>query len=203
MNQASIYHGGGFGGGGGFSAVPVSTPNPNTIRIVLEEKSWHQANSSPALSALHATALDPLYGYKTYDFNKGLGAFATFHLPHKDWIRVLTGTTKIKFFLNFYHELAVGAPNNIGYFNTNMYIFRNGETVDFAKSGGQFASIDCSGTAYRLIQYTFNNYQVADPAGSGAAGECMFFIKLRRENTGDTYANVIRFLGAAVEFPLS
>jgi len=205
MQQSKIYHGGGAGKGRGFSGGGSSGPNPDTIRYVLEEKSWHYANSNPVTSALHATALDGLYGYKTDDFDQGDGCFATFALPHKDWTRVLTGTTGINLDFFFYADASVAAPNNIGYFNTEMYIFRPGETVNFAKSAGVFMSLDFSVPALQVVGHRFSDMQVTDPAATGAAGWCLFYIKLRRQyGPNDTYTGgQIRLVGAVVEFPLS
>lgn len=204
FGSGAIYHGGasakrGFPAGSGSSG-----PNPDTIRMVLEEKSWHEANSQAATALLHTTSNDGLYGYKTYDFDKGDGAFATFALPHKQWPHILTGTTGINLDFFFYTEAAVAAPNNIGYFNTNAYIMRPGESVNFAKGGGQFMSLDCSVAAQQLIGYRFTDYQISDPAASGTGGWCMIYLKLRREYTGDTYTGgQIRLVGAVMEFPIT
>lgn len=203
--NARVFHGGPCGKMRGWPGAGSSGPNPDTIRVWLDEKAWHYANSNPVTSALHATANDGLYGYKTDDFDQGDGCFATFAKPHKDWIQVLSGTTKIQLTYFFYADASVAAPNNIGYFNTNAYIMRPGETVDFAKSGGQFMSLDFSVPALQVVAYTFNNYVIADPAGSGAAGECLIYLKLRREyGPNDTYTGgQIRLLGGLMEFPLS
>lgn len=206
MQQSLIYHGGGIGGGGfPGGGGGGSTPNPDTIRYVLEEKSWHYANSNPITSALHTVPNDGLYGYKTSDFDQGDGAFATFALPHKDWIRVLSGTTKINLDFFFYADASVAAPNNIGYFNVELYIFRPGETVNFAKIEGVFMSLDFSVPAWQMVGHRFSDMIVTDPAGTGAAGWCMFYIKIRRQyGPNDTFTGgQIRMLGAVIEFPLA
>lgn len=203
MTTSMVYHGGSSGKLKGWPAGGSSGPNPDTIRYVLEEKSWHYSNTNPISSNLHTVPNDALYGYKTPDFNQGLGAFATFALPHKDWSRVLTGTTGINLDFFFYGDTSVAAPNNIGYFNVEMYIVRPGETVNFAKSAGVFMTLDFSVPAYQMIGYRFSNMQVTDPAATGAAGWCIFYIKCRRQTAGtDTYTNTCRMLGAVVEFPL-
>lgn len=204
MNQAMIYHGGGMIRGRGFYTVP--TPYiPNTIRVDLQEKAWHYSNTLPIISNLHTTPLDTSFGYKTPDFDQGEGAFTHFALPHKDWTHLLTGTTGVRLIYNFYHELTVAAPNNFIQFNTNVFIFRPGETCNFAKTSGTLFNFNAATTApYECLHANMNNFTIVDPAGSGASGECMIYIAIRRSAAGtDTYANPVRMLGATIEFPLA
>lgn len=206
MNQAMIYHGGGMLRGRGFYTPPATPYIPNTIRIDLQEKAWHYANNLPIVSALHTVPNDVLFGYKTPDFDQGEGAFTHFALPHRDWTHVLTGSTAIRLIYNFYHELTVAAPNNIAHFTTAAYIFRPGETCNFAKTNGVTFTYDAATTApYETLHTNLNNFTIVDPAATGAAGECMIYIAIRRSPAGpnDTYAHVVRMLGATMEFPLA
>lgn len=200
--NAMIYHGGPKGKAGGWGGS--SGPNPDTIRIDLDEKAWHQANSAPAISALHTTPLDALYGYKTYDFDRGDGAFATFCLPHKDWAFNLgpAPASAIQYVLHFYHDGPTPGPANNAVINTSIYIWRSGESVDFAKGGGTMATFGAAIPAYQTMTVTFNNFVITDPSGSGLNAECLFFVKLRREFVGDSFPNQLRLLGGFVEFPL-
>lgn len=202
--NARVYHGGGVGrggfpSGGGGGGI-------DTIRLVASEKEWHQGNTSPAIANLHTTPADSAYGLKTYDFNKTNRAFATIGLVHKDWDWILSGATGINMFHHFYHEAAVAAPNNIARFVTSIYIVRNGESLSFASMAGSYTfDVDCSGTAYNLITASFSNVVVNNPSGAVTQVEPIFHWRLRRLDTvdGDTYANVVRFLGGVIEYPIS
>lgn len=203
MNENRIYHGGPITKKR-FPAPAVSPgPNPDTIRMNLDPFSFHASNSNPATRALHTTPNDSSYGYETWDFDKGDGVFALFGLPNKLWGFTLAGATGITVDWHFYHEQPAAAPNNDGYFNTNLYIVRQNESFNFAKAGGQFLTLDCSFPAYNHLAANVTNYQVVDPSGAGTVDEqSLLYVKLRREFTGDTFPTVIRFLGMVIEFPL-
>lgn len=195
--------GSGFGGGGG---VAPTSPNPDTIRVILDEKAWHEANSMPATANLHVTPADQLYGFKTYDFTTpGLGAFATFSLPHSQWTYDLglIPVTKVNLILNFYHSGATPGPVNNALFNTAVYIFRKNESVDFAKAGGTMFNFGASIPSFQLMTNELNDIQIDNPSGLTVQDECMFFIKLRREIAGDLFPHELKLIGGVIEFPLS
>lgn len=210
METSKIYHGGGIGKGGGFA--PSATPGyiNNTVRVTLEEKSFHYANSNPITSALHTTPNDANYGYKTDDFTQFTRGFVSFPKPHKDWTRVITGTTGISLELHGYHETVIGAPNNIVNINISLTITRVGETVNYVAPAGSppiyTRSVDCATTpAFQLATFKITDMVIHNPSGLNPNAECMFHLRVLRNNNGggDTYPNVFRIMGGYVEFPLA
>lgn len=209
MDQSKIYHGGGLHRGGGFSTSGGSSLD--TIRVLLEEKSFHYGNSNPITSALHTTPKDTNFGYKTDDFTPLTRGFVSFPRPHKRWTRVISGTTLINFELHGYHETVIAAPNNIVRFKISLTITRVNETINYtAPSTGTpptyLCDLDC-GTipAYQLATIRILNMNLHNPSGLNPNDECMFHLRVLRENSsgGDTYPNVFRIMGGYVEFPLA
>lgn len=213
MNNFSttpVYHGGSAGkmkgwpsGGGG-----STSPNPDTIRMVLEEKSFHQANSNPAIAALHTTPNDSTYGYKTYDLNQLTRIFATFALPHKQWSRVLTGATGVRLWLFGYHETTIAAPNNTISINVSLTGIDQGGSYNYTAPAAGYVynrTIDAATSApYQNMTIFVDDMDVNDPGGGGLIYDPIFHLRILRNNSGggDTYPNVFRLQGGIVEFPL-
>lgn len=208
MNSSLIYHGGSSARSGFSSSSGSSTPNPDTIRIVLEEKSFHQANSNPAIAALHTTPNDSNYGYKTYDINQFNRVFATFALPHDKWSRVLTGATKIKLYLFGYIETTIAAPSNILSFSMSLTGIDQGEDFNYINPPAPFIyTRQIDGAVFAPFQNAtlhVADMDVYDPAGNGLLNTPTFHLRILRNNNGggDTYPNVFRLQGGIVEFPI-
>lgn len=209
MQQSRIYHGGGAGRRGFAAGGGSSGPNPDTIRIVLEEKSFHQANSNPAIAALHTTPNDSTYGYKTYDMNQLTRVFATFALPHDQWSRVLTGSTGVKLYLFGYIETTIAAPNNILSFNVSLTGIDQGGSFNYtAPPAGYVYNRTIDGAVFAPYQNAtifVGDMDVYDPGGGGLVNTPTFHLRVLRNNNGggDTYPNVFRLQGGIVEFPLT
>lgn len=210
MENSRIYHGGSLGRSGGFFPASTPTPTIDTIRIPIEEKSFHYANSNPITSALHTTPNDSNYGYKTDDFTQFTRGFISFPKPHKDWTRVITGATGITLAIHGYHETVIAAPNNIVRFNFSITITRVGETVNYVAPAGSppiyTRDVNCATTpAFQLATMSISDLVIHNPSGLNPDEECMFHLRALRNNNGggDTYPNVFRVMGGYVEFPLS
>lgn len=201
MNQAPIYHGGGFGGGGGFpaAAAPSST--------YLFERIWIPAEQFAPLSS------NPPNGPNTRVFPNTVNAYSYFFtaaeldlvyhwfcLPSRYWKYQLSAPTECTVRLYWYVEttsaLIIRWVAEINY-------VRHNETMNFVPPAlGNYDA--AAGTQYNLHVQTLANFPINNPSGAVTETEGAFYLKLGRNgaDAADTFTGEAYLIGASVEIPL-
>lgn len=201
MNQASIYHGGGFGGCGGFGGAAAS------VQKYLFERIWIPAEQFAALSS------NPPNGPNTRVFPNTVNAYSWFFaaaeldlvyhwfcLPSRYWKYQLTAPTECTLRLYWYTDVTSAL---IIRWKAELNYVRDGETMNFVPPAlGTYDA--AAGTQYLLHVQTLANFPINNPSGAVTEMEGAFYLKLGRDgaDAADTFTGEAYLIGASVEFPL-
>jgi hypothetical protein len=201
MNQSSIYHGGGFGGCGGFGGAPAASEK------YLFERIWIPANDLKALSSnppngpstrvLPNTVNTFVWIFTALELDL---AFAWFHLPSRYWKYDFTAPTECTLRIYWYTDFTAAT---IIRWKAELNYVRNGETANFVPPALGTYDV-AAGTQYVLNVLTVPDFPINNPSGSILETEGAFYLKLGRDgaNAADTFPQEAYILGASVEIPL-
>lgn len=202
MNQSLTYHGGGFGGCGGFSGAAAPAPASYLFERIWIPAAELQALTSnppngPGTRVLPATVNTRVWIFSAAELDL---AFAWFCLPSRYWKYDFTAPTECTVRLYWYTD---NTAATIIRWKAELNYVRDGETCNFAPPAlGTYDS--AAGTQYLLHVQTLANFPINNPSGSVAETEGAFYLKLGRDgaDAADTFAFEAFLLGASVEFPL-